>query len=156
LEPLARKVAELGEEAVQRRDVVAFREEQVVAVGVGEPVRPHAEDALVEVDEDVGARQRRADEAAAPRRHAHDVPADAERQVAELLVLGRNGKQAELSLCHLTPRVRSSWRWLSTQVRPAWRAFRARMSGRASRSSRMAPTPKTSGPSASSTARMSA
>jgi len=72
---LTREVAALGERAVERRDVVPLRQEEIVPIRIGEARRRDAQHPLVEMDEDVRARQRRPQEATAARRHPDRVSA---------------------------------------------------------------------------------
>ena len=89
--------AELGQRAVERRHVVALGQEQVVALGIGQRLRRDAQHAVVEVDEEVRARERRADEAAAVGGHANRV-------LAHLLCLRHQPGEVSSSLSRLRER----------------------------------------------------
>jgi hypothetical protein len=79
-EPLAREKAELRQHTVERRDVVSLRQEQVVAIGIGQPFGRNPQHALVQMHEEISAGERGADEATAARGHADDVLAHRERE----------------------------------------------------------------------------
>jgi len=106
-EARGRKVAALGQRAVQRRYVVALRQQQIVAPGIGDPIRSHAQHAVVQVNQQIRARQRRAQEAASVGRHADRVRAHAPRLSFERAE-GRHGWASDAPPAPWVS-VRSSW-----------------------------------------------
>jgi len=141
--------AELRESRIERRHVVPLGQKQIIALRIVPRLRADPQHTAVEMDEEIGARQRRADETATARRHADDVAADGESEGGEVM----SDRQGILkSNCHNVssikrvspaPTVRSSSRWWRYQLTPAQRALIARSSGRAASSARMSSSPKT-------------
>src|SRR5262249_5653398 len=129
-----------GERRVECRDIVALGQQEVVAARIVERVLVHREHPRGEVDEEVGAGERRPDEAPASGRHPEAALADAEGELLFPLEAAHTGRLVRVCEGWI---VRSSPRWWRYQFTPRCRRLSEATSGCASRKARISGRRKT-------------
>ena len=85
---------EFDERAVERRHVVTFREEQIIAVRVGEVVGVHIQKFFVEINHQIGCRKACTDETTAVGGHSNNVLSNAESHVGKFFLFLKSHKKS--------------------------------------------------------------